>query len=57
MKNNPNVVEKAQISLWKKYRQTLEENMRLQNKESEKWNFSMQEQDEEQENEEVVYFD
>lgn len=57
MKNNPNVVEKAQISLWKKYRQTLEENMRLQNKESEKWNLSMQEQDEEQENEEVVYFD
>ncbi len=57
MKNNPNVVEKAQISLWKKYRQTLEENMRLQNKESEKWNFSMQEQDEEQEHEEVVYFD
>ena len=57
MKNNPNVVEKAQISLWKKYRQTLEENMRLQNKESEKWNLSMQEQNEEQENEEVVYFD
>ena len=57
MKNNPNVVEKAQISLWKKYRQTLEENMRLQNKESEKWNLSMQEQNEEQEHEEVVYFD
>lgn len=61
MQNNPNVVEKAQISLWKKYRQTLEENMRLQNKESEKWNFNMQaqneEQNEEQENEEVVYFD
>lgn len=57
MQNNPNVVEKAQISLWKKYRQTLEENMRLQNKESEKWNLSMQKQNEEQENEEVVYFD
>ena len=61
MQNNPNVVEKAQISLWKKYRQTMEENMRLQNKESEKWNFNMQaqneEQNQEQENEEVVYFD
>lgn len=57
MQNNPNVVEKAQISLWKKYRQGLEENMRLQNKESEKWNFNMQAQNEEQENEEVVYFD
>ena len=61
MQNNPNVVEKAQISLWKKYRQTMEENMRLQNRESEKWNFNMQaqneEQNQEQENEEVVYFD
>ena len=57
MQNDPNVVEKAQISLWKKYRQGLEENMRLQNKESEKRNLSMQEQNEEQENEEVVYFD